>query len=95
MTAIQGGAPIAARTQSRSASAADWTPTSWRGRPALQMPVYPDATTLAGAKAEHAGVDREYQALARDRDARARQLMDVGINARVSVIRICDICIPA
>ena len=31
------------------------------------------ATTLAGAKAEHAGVDREYQALLRDREARARQ----------------------
>jgi hypothetical protein len=44
MTAIQGASPTAARTQSRSSSAADWTPTSWRGRPALQMPVYPDAT---------------------------------------------------
>src|SRR5471032_1782458 len=51
MTAIQGGAPTAARTQSRSSSAADWTPTSWRGRPALQMPVYPNATVLAGAEA--------------------------------------------
>src|SRR3981189_206743 len=56
MTAIQGASPLVgheppARTQSRSSSAADWTPTSWRGRPALQMPVYPDATTLAGAEA--------------------------------------------
>src|SRR5471032_1123479 len=51
MTAIQGASPTAARTQSRSSSAADWTPTSWRGRPALQMPVYPDATVLAGAEA--------------------------------------------
>src|SRR5476651_2778171 len=51
MTAIQGASPTAARTQSRSSSAADWTPTSWRGRPAQQMPVYPDATVLAGAEA--------------------------------------------
>ncbi|WP_085936015.1 class II 3-deoxy-7-phosphoheptulonate synthase [Enhydrobacter aerosaccus] len=42
---------MAAKAQSRSSSAADWTPTSWRSRPALQMPVYPDALTLASAEA--------------------------------------------
>ncbi|SKA22023.1 3-deoxy-D-arabinoheptulosonate-7-phosphate synthase [Enhydrobacter aerosaccus] len=51
MTAIQGPSPMAAKAQSRSSSAADWTPTSWRSRPALQMPVYPDALTLASAEA--------------------------------------------
>ncbi len=50
MTAIQG-ASGAARTPSRGAGVVDWTPASWRGRPALQMPVYPDATALAGAEA--------------------------------------------
>src|SRR4030095_9832243 len=40
MTAIQGPSRTAAKAQSRSSSAADWTPTSWRGRPAQQMPVY-------------------------------------------------------
>ena len=51
MTAIQGPSRTAAKAQSRSSSAADWTPTSWRGRPAQQMPVYPDAAALAGAEA--------------------------------------------
>ena len=51
MTAIQGPSRAAAKAQSRSSSAADWTPTSWRGRPAQQMPVYPDAAALAGAEA--------------------------------------------
>src|SRR5260370_42318734 len=51
MTAIQGPSKTGAKAQSRSSSAADWTPTSWRGRPAQQMPVYPDATLLAGAEA--------------------------------------------
>ena len=51
MTAIQGPSRTAAKAQSRSSSAADWTPTSWRGRPAQQMPVYPDAAVLAGAEA--------------------------------------------
>ncbi len=51
MTAIQGPSKTGAKAQSRSSSAADWTPTSWRGRPAQQMPVYPDATVLAGAEA--------------------------------------------
>ena len=51
MTAIQGPSRTAAKTQSRSSSAADWTPTSWRGRPAQQMPVYADAALLAGAEA--------------------------------------------
>src|SRR6476620_6698240 len=50
MTAIQGPSRVA-KTQSRSSSAADWSLTSWRGKRAEQMPVYPDATTLAGAEA--------------------------------------------
>ena len=50
MTAIQGPSRTAAKAQSRSSSAADWTPTSWRGRPAQQMPVYPDTAVLAGAE---------------------------------------------
>src|SRR5258707_10109650 len=51
MTAIQGPSRTAAKAQSRSSSAADWTPTSWRGRPAQQMPVYSDSEALAGAEA--------------------------------------------
>ncbi|WP_242112415.1 class II 3-deoxy-7-phosphoheptulonate synthase [Luteimonas aquatica] len=31
---------------------ADWAPDSWRARPALQMPTYPDAAALAGVQAE-------------------------------------------
>ena len=51
MTAIQSPSRTAAKAQSRSTRAADWTPTSWRGRPAQQMPVYGDAAALAGAEA--------------------------------------------
>jgi 3-deoxy-7-phosphoheptulonate synthase len=63
MTAIEGPSRTAARAQSRSSSAAnlprprdssrprDWSPASWRSRPAQQMPVYPDAATLAAAEA--------------------------------------------
>ena len=51
MTAIQDPSRTGAKAQSRSSSAADWTPTSWRGRPVQQMPVYPDAAALAGAEA--------------------------------------------
>ena len=51
MTAIQGPSRTAAKAQSRSSSAADWSLTSWRSRPALQMPVYPDASVLGGAEA--------------------------------------------
>src|SRR5215217_7700624 len=51
MTAIQGPSRTAAKAQSRSSSAADWTPASWRGRPAQQMPVYGDAAVLASAEA--------------------------------------------
>src|SRR5205814_9771129 len=51
MTAIQGPSRTAAKAQSRSSSAADWTPTSWRSRPAQQMPIYDDAATLAGSEA--------------------------------------------
>ncbi|NQW54719.1 MAG: 3-deoxy-7-phosphoheptulonate synthase, partial [Rhodospirillales bacterium] len=55
MTAIQGQSRADSRTaakgQSRSSSVADWSPTSWRSRPALQMPVYPDAAALANAEA--------------------------------------------
>ena len=35
-----------------SASSTSWTPASWRGKPGLQMPVYPDAGALAGAQEE-------------------------------------------
>jgi 3-deoxy-7-phosphoheptulonate synthase len=31
---------------------ADWAPGSWRARPALQQPTYPDADTLAGVQRE-------------------------------------------
>ncbi len=31
---------------------ADWTPSSWRARTALQLPTYPDAEALAGVQAE-------------------------------------------
>jgi 3-deoxy-7-phosphoheptulonate synthase len=51
MTAIGGAPPAPAKAQSRSSSAADWTPTSWRSRPAQQMPTYPDAQALTGAEA--------------------------------------------
>ena len=34
------------------ASATPWTPASWRGKPGLQMPTYPDAQALAGAQEE-------------------------------------------
>ncbi len=55
MTAIQGQSRADSRNpaqgQSRSSSATDWSLTSWRSRPALQMPVYPDAAALAGAEA--------------------------------------------
>jgi 3-deoxy-7-phosphoheptulonate synthase len=29
-----------------------WSPESWRARPAMQLPVYPDAAELAGVQAE-------------------------------------------
>ncbi len=55
MTAIQGQSRTDSRTaakgQSRSSSVADWSLTSWRSQPALQMPVYPDAAALANAEA--------------------------------------------
>src|SRR5690349_17198360 len=56
MTAIQGpsraAAPLGSRgAQSRSSSAADWSLTSWRGKPAQQMPVYPDAEAVGRAEA--------------------------------------------
>ena len=31
---------------------ADWSPSSWRGKPALQMPTYPDADALAATRDE-------------------------------------------
>jgi len=37
---------------SASASASPWAPASWRGKPGLQMPTYPDAQALAGAQEE-------------------------------------------
>ncbi len=56
MTAIQGPSraahPVGVRgAQSRSSSAADWSLTSWRGKPAQQMPVYPDAEAVGRAEA--------------------------------------------
>ena len=51
MTAIQGPARSVAKAQSRLSSAADWTPSSWRSRPAQQMPIYEDATALGHAEA--------------------------------------------
>ncbi|TLX21717.1 3-deoxy-7-phosphoheptulonate synthase class II [Thermomonas fusca] len=35
-----------------AAPAADWSPSSWRGKPALQMPTYPDADALAATSDE-------------------------------------------
>lgn len=35
---------------------ADWTPGSWRGRPAVQQPTYPDAEALAGVQRELAAL---------------------------------------
>ena len=37
---------------SESPERTDWTPFSWRSRPGVQMPVYPDATALAAAQDE-------------------------------------------
>src|SRR3954451_18307150 len=51
MTAIQGPSRAANKAQSRSASAADWSLTSWRGKAAQQMPVYPDADAVGRAEA--------------------------------------------
>lgn len=36
----------------RPSAAADWAPDSWRARPALQLPQYPDAAALARAQEE-------------------------------------------
>ncbi|OYW26820.1 MAG: hypothetical protein B7Z44_14470, partial [Caulobacter sp. 12-67-6] len=69
MTAIQGHSRADSRTakgQSRTSSAADWSPTSWRSRPALQMPVYPDAAVLANTD-EDAGLQAQVEKLFRDR----------------------------
>ena len=41
-------APVATAPQ----AAQGWTPSSWRDKPALQMPVYPDAAELAAAQDE-------------------------------------------
>ena len=41
---------------SASASASPWAPASWRGKPGLQMPTYPDAQALAGAQEELRGL---------------------------------------
>src|SRR5260370_41681761 len=51
MPAMQGPSRTAAKAQPRITGAADWRPTSWRNRRAQQMPVYADATVLAGAEA--------------------------------------------
>jgi 3-deoxy-7-phosphoheptulonate synthase len=38
------------------ASSISWTPASWRNKPGLQMPVYPDAAVLAGTQEELRGL---------------------------------------
>ncbi len=45
--------PIASTTP---ASTTPWTPDSWRGKPGLQMPTYPDAQSLASAQEELRGL---------------------------------------
>ncbi|WP_240098966.1 class II 3-deoxy-7-phosphoheptulonate synthase [Thermomonas flagellata] len=40
----------------RPSAAADWAPDSWRARPALQLPQYPDAAALARAQEELRGL---------------------------------------
>src|ERR1700751_2489882 len=51
MTAIQGPSRAAPKGQSRSSRAADGSLASWRGKPAQQMPVYPDAEAVGRAEA--------------------------------------------
>ncbi|MGE4366440.1 class II 3-deoxy-7-phosphoheptulonate synthase [Thermomonas sp.] len=45
-------APVHAPVVPALQAAQGWTPSSWRDKPALQMPVYPDAAELAAAQEE-------------------------------------------
>lgn len=45
-------APVQAPAVPAPTAAHGWTPASWRAKPALQMPVYPDAAELAAAQEE-------------------------------------------
>ncbi len=45
-------APVHAPVVPAPQAAQGWTPSSWRNKPALQMPVYPDAAELAAAQDE-------------------------------------------
>lgn len=45
-------APVHAPVATAPQAAQGWTPSSWRDKPALQMPVYPDAAELAAAQDE-------------------------------------------
>ncbi|QQS13888.1 MAG: 3-deoxy-7-phosphoheptulonate synthase class II [Rhodospirillales bacterium] len=81
MNAIQAAAQRAATDPATAGvSASGWSPESWRARPAIQMPVYEDATALAAAEARlrrypplvFAGEARRLQtALARVADGKA------------------------
>ena len=44
--------PATATSPIEMPAIADWSPSSWRGKPALQMPAYPDADALAAAGEE-------------------------------------------
>src|SRR5690606_39697789 len=44
---VRPAAPVPARS---GGGAMNWTPSSWRDRPAAQMPAYPDASALAAAE---------------------------------------------
>jgi len=50
MTAVQGTARMAATAPRRASAGTDWSPHSWRARPAQQLPVYPDPERLADAE---------------------------------------------
>lgn len=44
--------PATATSPAEMPAIADWSPSSWRSKPALQMPLYPDANALAAAREE-------------------------------------------
>lgn len=43
---------LSAATSVTDSAAAAWAPDSWRGKPALQLPVYPDENALQAAMHE-------------------------------------------
>ncbi len=49
-------APVQAPVVPAPTAAQGWTPSSWRDKPAVQMPVYPDATELEAAQDELRGL---------------------------------------